>query len=267
MSKKDAPWPRDLWLDAMWEREDLRPNDRAVAYAFARYAGRNEITFCPYSELQRRTGCGKDAAIAAVRRLTSAGWLTVETEAHQNYATRFRLTIPEALSRRNSRPLDTVSGGNPRPLSDSQGSDFPDSAVGISVARGRNSRPDYSETTQKDDSPKRRRSIDEANAYVAGKLDCTPDRAAAVVARVLAGYEQKHPGDRIESPRSYIAKVDDADLRALLPAPAPVELGPVCGECEAEPGDGDYAAARHLRDGSKCPRCHPAYLTGSRRAS
>lgn len=39
-------WPRDIWLDAMWDCEDLKPAERVIAYAYARYAGDGDIAWC-----------------------------------------------------------------------------------------------------------------------------------------------------------------------------------------------------------------------------
>jgi hypothetical protein len=69
-------WPRDLWLEAIWEDESLKPNERQVAYVYSRYAGRQDTTWCAWAELRRRTGLrSRDAVWRAIQGLQKAGWL------------------------------------------------------------------------------------------------------------------------------------------------------------------------------------------------
>lgn len=92
-------WPREVWLDAMWDATTLTPNARVVAYAYARYAKSGDVTWCPYPELMRRTGItSRKAVSAAIKDLVAAGWLTTVEEAKGRRSTRFRLTRPPASS-------------------------------------------------------------------------------------------------------------------------------------------------------------------------
>lgn len=91
----DLVWPRDVWLDALWDAEGLKPNERVVAYAYARYAGRRDVSWCSWDELRRRTGIrSRDAISRALAGLIGAGWLTEVSKARQHYSARYRLTIP-----------------------------------------------------------------------------------------------------------------------------------------------------------------------------
>lgn len=92
-------WPRDLWLDAIWENEGLKPNERAVAFAYARFAGKEDATWCSWAELARRTGIkSKDAIWRAVSGLVAGGWLVQVQKPRQHRSAVYRLTCPaEAL--------------------------------------------------------------------------------------------------------------------------------------------------------------------------
>lgn len=88
-------WHRDLWLAAMWEDETLKPNERVVAYAYSRFAGQSELSWCAWAELKRRTGIrSKDAIWRAIRGLVDAGWLDQEEPARQHRSAVYRLTVP-----------------------------------------------------------------------------------------------------------------------------------------------------------------------------
>jgi hypothetical protein len=91
----DEHQPQDQWLDAMWEQPALKPNERAVAYAYARYAGGGETTSCTWDELKRRTGIrSRDALSRAIFGLVTAGWLVKVEAARQHYSVRYQLAIP-----------------------------------------------------------------------------------------------------------------------------------------------------------------------------
>jgi biotin operon repressor len=90
-------WPRDLWLEAIWEDEAVKPYERVVAHVYARYAGKGETTWCSWDELRRRTGIkSKDAIWRAVSGLKKAGWLIEESPARQHRSAVYRLTSPLA---------------------------------------------------------------------------------------------------------------------------------------------------------------------------
>jgi len=88
-------WPRDRWLDAIWEDDALKPNERAVAYVYARYAGKTEETWASYAELMRRTGMrSKRSVSTAIKALVKAGWLDEKEVARQHRSAVYRLTCP-----------------------------------------------------------------------------------------------------------------------------------------------------------------------------
>jgi hypothetical protein len=106
-------WPRDAWLDALWEAEPVKPNERVVAYAYARYAGSGDISWCSWDELRKRTGIrSRDAISRAVSGLVDGGWLFEVERARQHYSTRYRLTIPaiqQSVSRTPGKAQQSVS--------------------------------------------------------------------------------------------------------------------------------------------------------------
>lgn len=91
----DEKWHRDLWFAAMWEDENVKPNERVVAYAYSRFAGRGELSWCAWAELRRRTGIkSKDAIWRAIRGLVDTGWLKQEESPRQHRSAVYRLTVP-----------------------------------------------------------------------------------------------------------------------------------------------------------------------------
>lgn len=92
MSEK---WPRDLWLEAIWEDETLRPTERIVAYVYARYAFEGNTAWCSWDEVRRRTGIrSRDTVWRAITALTDAGWLTEVADARQHRSAVYRLSVP-----------------------------------------------------------------------------------------------------------------------------------------------------------------------------
>lgn len=88
-------WPRDLWLEAIWEDPTLKPNERVVAYCYAQYAGKTSTTWCSWEEIKRRTGIrSKDAVWRAVSGLIRARWLKEIQPARQHRSAVYRLTCP-----------------------------------------------------------------------------------------------------------------------------------------------------------------------------
>jgi hypothetical protein len=101
-------WPRDLWLDAIWEDEALKPVERAVAYVYARYAGKNDTAWCSWAEIMRRTGMrSKKTVGASLAALVKAGWLSEVERPRQHLSAVYRLTCPvdNSLSGSDSLPL------------------------------------------------------------------------------------------------------------------------------------------------------------------
>lgn len=87
-------WPRDVWMDAIWDCETLTPPQRAVAYTFARYAGHRDTSWCPQNELRKRTGMKSRTAISdAVKSLVDGGWLMLVEKARQHRSARYRMVV------------------------------------------------------------------------------------------------------------------------------------------------------------------------------
>jgi len=129
---KDEPWPRDRWMDAVWECEALNPSQRAVLYAYYRFAGRADVSWCPWPELMRRTGIrSRDTVNRVLKQLVKDGWLTEAERARQHRAARYKLTVPDSQGSEN-RTAEHASQGSenrtpeePRgPILSVQGSDF-----------------------------------------------------------------------------------------------------------------------------------------------
>lgn len=138
-------WPRDLWLDAIWEDPALKPNERVVAYVYARYAGSGDTAWVSWPEIMLRTGMTSKRTVSrALKVLTDLGWLTVVARARQHRSTVYRLTVPaQRYLSATAEPVDNPSSGsNGIPLDGlgqepavaivhSSGSDLTPSAVAI----------------------------------------------------------------------------------------------------------------------------------------
>ena len=87
-------WPRDVWFEAVWNDDLLSPVQRVVAYAYARYAGRGDITWVPQDEMRKRTGISSRNAISiAVKSLIKGGWMEEVEKARQHRSARYRLLL------------------------------------------------------------------------------------------------------------------------------------------------------------------------------
>lgn len=72
---------RDRYTDAVWGVNALRPNERLVALAYAKYAGAkdnpDDVSWVTWPTLSTMTGIrSKDALNRAVRGLVESGWMT-----------------------------------------------------------------------------------------------------------------------------------------------------------------------------------------------
>lgn len=110
-------WPRDAWLDAMWDHETVRPNERVIGYVYARYAGATDISWCTWDQLRRRSGIkSRDAVNRALAGLQAGGWLEEVDKARQHYSARYRLTIPSGVQQSVSQtPEDDQQSGKQTP--------------------------------------------------------------------------------------------------------------------------------------------------------
>lgn len=119
-------WLRDEWLDAMWDAVSLTPNQRAVAYAFFRYAGKKGVTWCPWKELHRRTGIkSRDGISRAIHGLLDSGWLLEVDRARQYYSARYLLIIPEVQESGTQTPEESVKQTTEDPRSPFNGARSP----------------------------------------------------------------------------------------------------------------------------------------------
>lgn len=90
---------RDRYADAVWGHNALRPNERLVALAFAKYAGAkdnpDDVSWVTWTTLSTMTGIrSKDALNRAVKGLLEAGWMTEIEARRQHRAPRYKLLIP-----------------------------------------------------------------------------------------------------------------------------------------------------------------------------
>ena len=94
VARKDA-WPRDLWLDALWETGGLRPAEWSVAYCYSQYAGKKDHAWVMWDELMSRTGIkSRDTVWRATRRLVDLGWLKQVEPARHHRSPVYQLTVP-----------------------------------------------------------------------------------------------------------------------------------------------------------------------------
>jgi len=122
-------WPRDLWLDAIWEDDTLKPNERLVAYCYARYAGKTDSAFCSWAEIQRRTGIrSREPIWTALGKLKANGWLKEIDPPRQHRSAVYRLTVPLARSSESER-LDASRDASRDGLADTHRSSGVDPAV------------------------------------------------------------------------------------------------------------------------------------------
>lgn len=90
-------WPRDVWMDAIWDCEEMPPAQRAMAYAYARYAGSGDVTWCSEEELKKRTGIPSRSGIWSARKgLIDSGWLVETEKARQHRSARYRMVVVTA---------------------------------------------------------------------------------------------------------------------------------------------------------------------------
>lgn len=256
----EGSWPRDTWLDAIWNCPDVKPNERAVAYAYARYAGSADVTWCPWDELKRRTGIrSRDALSRAISGLIEAGWIVEVERARQHYSARYRLAVgqqsisrtpePQASVSRTSGPAQSSASRTPETLSSPSGE----------ISSPFNG-PDLSNGLLRQDPLPRAQGLD----ALAVEVGASQEEMSLLVEKV----RRDHP--HVKVPARWLREVHkNGDLAPMLaevraaavPRPAaPSSLKP-CGQCQAR--DGDPVSARLLwldeerRRFEWCPRCHP----------
>lgn len=244
-------WPRDRWLDELWDRPDVKPNERVVAYAYARFAGDGDVSWCVWEELRRRTGIkSRDALARALAGLKDNGWLKEVEKARQHYSARYRLTIPQQSAKQTAQQSAKQTTGGASSLSGETRSSFPETSSpsnGPDLSNG-SLRTDHSSLTP--------------TARLANQSGATE--------REINQLAEKIRADRpdVRSPIAWLTachrRGDLTTLLAQLRGDVVVERPPLpepCGQCEARPGDQPSARMVEV-DGrlQRCPRCHPSVV-------
>lgn len=112
-------------MDAVWDSA-LKPNERAVAYAFYRYAGNKKTTWCTWEELIRRTGIkSRNGVWLALKALIGAGWLEETEKARQYYSARYKLIIPPSQASSVGTTEESFTGTTDPPDVPQGNSDVP----------------------------------------------------------------------------------------------------------------------------------------------
>lgn len=79
----------------MWESDSLTAHERVLAFIYARYAGKNNHSWCTWNELIKRSGIKSRATISKyLTALQAKGWLAEKDPARQHYSARYYLTTP-----------------------------------------------------------------------------------------------------------------------------------------------------------------------------
>lgn len=95
-----STWPREGWVAALWESDQLTPSERLVGLAYARKAFEGDTTYVAWSLLSQMTGIkSKTTLSTATKGLVAAGWLEQVAPARQHYSPRYRLVVPERDAR------------------------------------------------------------------------------------------------------------------------------------------------------------------------
>lgn len=263
---RDDRWPRDIWLDAIWDCPDVKPNERAVAYAYARYAGASDTTWCPWDELKRRTGIrSRDALSRAISGLIEAGWIVEVERARQHYSARYRLTVAQQSISRTPGSQESVSRtpgvAQPSASRTPEQSSRP-SPETSSPFNG----PDLSNGPLEQDPLPRAQGVDS----LATEVGATEEEMNLLVEKV----RRDHP--HVKAVLPWLRRVhENGDLAAMLtevraavaaPPVPPSSLKP-CGECGAARHDPISARVVWLDEAREnwawCPRCHPRGVAAS----
>lgn len=134
MSKREREvWPREIWTDAMWDDPAPNPAMRAIANAYARFAGPSSFSWVSWPELKRRTGIkSNDAISGGLRRLEDEDWLKLARRGGQHESNLYQLIVPEHSGFRMPEPVDNlVSHPESGVVSNAQHSGFRTSALRI----------------------------------------------------------------------------------------------------------------------------------------
>ena len=96
---------RNLYTDALWAENALRPNEVLVALVYAQFAGSKDkhtgeladpdVSWVEWGTLASKTKIrSRDALNRATKGLVAAGWMHQIEAARQHRSPRYRLTIP-----------------------------------------------------------------------------------------------------------------------------------------------------------------------------
>lgn len=104
MTAPGQRWHRDVWAEAVWS-SDLPPVLRLVALAYADHARDRDSAWLSNDRLRERTGLGRTAAAAAVRRLAKDEWLVPLDQPRRGHTAHYRLALPDS-EKAVSRPSE-----------------------------------------------------------------------------------------------------------------------------------------------------------------
>lgn len=95
-----STWPREGWIAALWDSDQLTPTERLVGLCYARHAFESDEAWVTWPRLSRMTGIRSRSTLsAAVKGLVAAGWLVKLSEAAPGRSPEYRLVIPAAAYR------------------------------------------------------------------------------------------------------------------------------------------------------------------------
>lgn len=107
MARRSKRWPRDAFVAAVWESEQLRPLERIVALAYADHAKDSDVAWVTWTRLSQRTGIRSKTALSkATKGLVDAGWLKCVRPARQHYSPEYQLLIPVGMEVRHVYTVD-----------------------------------------------------------------------------------------------------------------------------------------------------------------
>lgn len=119
-------WPRNRFLDAALNCEDLTATDKLVAVAYAWSALDRPTTWLSTSRALQLTSLGATALKRSTKRLRDLGWLEVHEAGGSHRATRYAMCVPpsghEETSSRSTGHEETTTSGHEETSSDHLGS-------------------------------------------------------------------------------------------------------------------------------------------------
>lgn len=127
---------RTAWRAHVWAADDLTTPEKVTALAYAEHAGRGTTAvWVAPDRLELMTGLGRTARKAAVRGLTTKGWLVLTAPGRGHRAARYALMVPPHPSGNVRLLLDD-------PSTPAEPADVGSPADPPSVVEGRETTPD-----------------------------------------------------------------------------------------------------------------------------